>query len=273
MVVDRSSRVGNGSYQCLVTLDRRPRDETDVDGYRNSVSVAILLSGPCSFVVMVGSSCFPLKSAPCTPQGALDLNKSTTQLRVAIITQRSVPHRLLTMTSPKLIRDTRLYFILFYFILFYFILFYFILFYFILFYFILFYFILFYFILFYFILFYFILFYFILFYFILFYFILFYFILFYFILFYFILFYFILFYFILFYFILFYFCGTLRRSWKIFQHFYSKSLSFNMADLGGKWFSIEIGIRGSLYYCSGQLCEGNKGGTIIVTGGTTVCTS
>ena len=108
---------------------------------------------------------------------------------------------------------------------------------------------LFYFILFYFILFYFILFYFILFYFILFYFILFYFILFYFILFYFILFYFILFYFILFYFILFYFCETPRtvhrqsptqpalfaevRTLPIFQHFSSKSLSFNMAHLGG----------------------------------------
>ena len=105
--------------------------------------------------------------------------------------------------------------------------------------------------LFYFILFYFILFYFILFYFILFYFILFYFILFYFILFYFILFYFILFYFILFYFILFYFCETSQylalfaevRTLPIFQHFSSKSLSFNMADLAQKSvFSIEIPI-------------------------------
>ena len=116
---------------------------------------------------------------------------------------------------------------------------------------ILFYFILFYFILFYFILFYFILFYFILFYFILFYFILFYFILFYFILFYFILFYFILFYFILFYFIFVKLLNTSHcspppsslsppqpalfaevRTLPIFQHFSSKSLSFNMTYLG-----------------------------------------
>ena len=75
--------------------------------------------------------------------------------------------------------------------------------------------------------------------------------LFYFILFYFILFYFILFYFILFYFILFYFCETSQylalfaevRTLPIFQHFSSKSLSFNMADLAQKWFfSIEIPI-------------------------------
>ena len=110
----------------------------------------------------------------------------------------------------------------------------------------LYYFILFYFFLFFIFLFFFIFFYFFYFYFILFYFILFYFILFYFILFYFILFYFILFYFILFYFILFYFCETsqylalftdpvtdlAQKVWPIFQHFSSKSLSFNMADLG-----------------------------------------
>ena len=90
----------------------------------------------------------------------------------------------------------------------------------------------------------------------LFYFILFYFILFYFIKFYFILFYFIKFYFILFYFILFYFIllntshsspppSSLSppqpalfaevRTLPIFQHFSSKSLSFNMADLGQKY--------------------------------------
>ena len=60
-----------------------------------------------------------------------------------------------------------------------------------------------------------------------------------------------LFYFILFYFILFYFCETSQylalfaevRTLPIFQHFSSKSLSFNMADLAQKWvFSIEIPI-------------------------------
>ena len=95
--------------------------------------------------------------------------------------------------------------------------------------------------LFYFILFYFILFYFILFYFILFYFLLFFFIIFFYFFYFFYFFFYYYFIFILFYFILFYFCETSQylalfaevRTLPIFQHFSSKSLSFNMAHLGG----------------------------------------